>query len=33
MAIRIVFINEFTYLPHIYFAENGKARKTVRHKN
>ena len=32
MAIRIDFINDFTYLLHFYFSENAKVRKTVRRK-
>ena len=27
MAIRIDFINDFTYLLHFYFSENAKLRK------
>ena len=33
MAIRIDFINDFTYLLHFYFSENAKVRKTARRKN
>ena len=32
MAIRIDFINDFTYLLHFYFSENAKVRKTIRRK-
>ena len=33
MAIRIDFINDFTYLLLFYFTENAKVRKTVQRKN
>ena len=33
MAIRIDFINDFTYLLHFYLLENANVRKTVRRKN
>ena len=29
MAIRIDFINDFTYLLHFYFSENATVRNTV----
>ena len=32
MAIRIDFINDFTYLLHFYFSENAKVMKMVRRK-
>ena len=33
MAIRIDFINDFTYHLHFYFSANAKVRKTVWRKN